>query len=286
MLQPLEISDLSLDALTTPTTRNRLMSQLEVHRLLIVRGLTVESEDVLPQLASVFGQLHRSLEIDTSHPIADGVQVMHRERPSLGDDAKRVPSSHYWHSDRSFLLEPPAVSILQAITVPSDGDTLFADLKGPFEKLSRELRERFRSIQLLHSYSHYHTDLQCDYFSEQEKRAAEARFPQVWHSLLLESPQGTWEAPYLSELCIAGLRGDDEAIRLTRDIFEEAVSVENVYRHQWCVGDIVIWLNVGTMHRGTPSSDERVLHRAVAGLVRDSASAYRVLEEPTSNAGI
>jgi alpha-ketoglutarate-dependent taurine dioxygenase len=40
---------------------------------------------------------------------------------------------------------------------------------------------------------------------------------------------------------------------------------ENVYHHDWEIGDMVIWDNCGTMHRATPydPASGRMLHRTV-----------------------
>ncbi|HUK33157.1 MAG TPA: TauD/TfdA family dioxygenase, partial [Vicinamibacterales bacterium] len=42
---------------------------------------------------------------------------------------------------------------------------------------------------------------------------------------------------------------------LLRDLIEHATQPQFVYRHQWRVGDLVIWDNLATMHRGRPFDD-------------------------------
>ncbi len=42
---------------------------------------------------------------------------------------------------------------------------------------------------------------------------------------------------------------------MLRDLIEHATQPGNVYRHSWRVGDLVIWDNRATMHRGRPFDD-------------------------------
>jgi len=42
---------------------------------------------------------------------------------------------------------------------------------------------------------------------------------------------------------------------LLRDLIEHATQPQFVYRHQWRAGDLVIWDNRATMHRGRPFDD-------------------------------
>ena len=54
-----------------------------------------------------------------------------------------------------------------------------------------------------------------------------------------------------------------ESIRLLQKLREWATQPQFVYRHEWTVGDTVIWDNTGTMHRATPydPASGRMLHR-------------------------
>jgi len=46
-----------------------------------------------------------------------------------------------------------------------------------------------------------------------------------------------------------------EALMLLRELTEHATQREFVYRHKWRVGDLVMWDNQATMHRGRPYED-------------------------------
>ena len=57
---------------------------------------------------------------------------------------------------------------------------------------------------------------------------------------------------------------------LIRELIELTTEPENVYRHVWTVGDLVMWDNRCMLHRGRPwdgTKYRRVMHRTtVAGL--------------------
>jgi alpha-ketoglutarate-dependent 2,4-dichlorophenoxyacetate dioxygenase len=44
---------------------------------------------------------------------------------------------------------------------------------------------------------------------------------------------------------------------LLYDLTLQATRPEYVYRHQWWAGDLVIWDNRDTMHRGRPHDESR-----------------------------
>jgi len=54
---------------------------------------------------------------------------------------------------------------------------------------------------------------------------------------------------------ISGLGGDELFRLLLRDLAEHATQPQFVYRHAWREGDLVIWDNLATMHRGRPFDD-------------------------------
>jgi alpha-ketoglutarate-dependent taurine dioxygenase len=56
-----------------------------------------------------------------------------------------------------------------------------------------------------------------------------------------------------------------ESRALIEKLTAHATRRENVYRHEWQAGDILIWDNCGVMHRATPyeADSGRLMHRTV-----------------------
>ena len=58
---------------------------------------------------------------------------------------------------------------------------------------------------------------------------------------------------------------------LIRDLAEHATQREFVYQHRWSVGDLVVWDNRCTMHRGRPYEDKQYPRDMRRATVSDSA---------------
>ena len=52
---------------------------------------------------------------------------------------------------------------------------------------------------------------------------------------------------------------------LIEKLTAHAIRRENVYRHEWQIGDILIWDNCGVMHHAIPyeANSGRLMHRTV-----------------------
>ena len=55
----------------------------------------------------------------------------------------------------------------------------------------------------------------------------------------------------------------DEGKALLQDLLDRATTPDRVYRHEWALGDVVIWDNRGVLHRALPydPSSPRDMHR-------------------------
>jgi alpha-ketoglutarate-dependent 2,4-dichlorophenoxyacetate dioxygenase len=171
------------------------------------------------------------------------------------DDRKRlfnVIGNQLWHSDSSYKTIPARYSALCAHVVPPEGgDTEFADMRAAWDTLDGRLKAKVKDLVAEHSRVFSKGSLGFT-FTEQELRDfAPVRQPLVRthprsgrHSLFLSSHAGRivgWPVP--------------EALMLLRDLTEHATQRELVYRHKWRVGDLVMWDNQVTMHRGRSYDD-------------------------------
>lgn len=183
--------------------------------------------------------------------------------PSLNvvSNIRRVrPPKSVFHTDTSYVAQPPAFTALRALTVPSSGgETLFSDQYRAYETLPRAVKEKLSDAQVLHVISGLALN------ESQEK--------QSWHPLFMRHPLSDRLALFLStpERCqtISDLRLE-EAQRIIRLLYRHSVRHHRLYCHRWQMGDIVIWDNRCTMHRADHSKvvGDRVLHR---GTVLDKA---------------
>src|SRR2546429_485283 len=116
--QPKEITDFTVATLGQPAYDAWLARMLRDHQMLIIRLREELTPEQLLALTARFGDVQPSLTIDTPWPDNELIQVVkHKDTLSAGAN-DRHSSSYYWHTDRSFLQRPPAVTVLCAAQVP------------------------------------------------------------------------------------------------------------------------------------------------------------------------
>ena len=174
------------------------------------------------------------------------------------DDRRRMYSlgNRLWHTDASFQDPPGRYSMLSAKVVPSvAADTEFADMRAAYDALDAQTKEKLEGLRAHHSIAYSRKILGFEFSEEEQEQLKGAVHPVVRtnpctrrRSLYLASHASRiidWPVP--------------EGRLLLRDLIEHATQPQFVYRHTWRVGDLVIWDNRATMHRGRPFDD--VSHR-------------------------
>jgi taurine dioxygenase len=266
MICPCTLTDLDLARLPEPAYAARLRRLLGKHRVLVAPERTDLSVSDLVKVAECFGEVGRSLDIDTAHPADPRVQVVARTDPGTSAKPERRGSSQYWHADRSFLALPPAATLLHAQVTPKrGGQTLFAETESALQRA-----QDFANVNELtaeHSYGVYKRDLQPAFYRSSEIEAAFRDYPAVVHPLVKTDPYSGTRALYLSQLCVTRILELEPRVssQLLNRLYREILASDGVFAHSWRPGDLVVWCNAAVLHRGTPSAGNRVLHRAVAG---------------------
>ena len=175
----------------------------------------------------------------------------------------------YWHSDISHAERPPAVSILHALKVPDGcGDTMFCNMYLAYEAFSTDMREALRDLRALHSgmitytRSLEHNDARIIDPGEVESPCA--------HPVVRTHPVTGRPALYVNPHFTTSLADmtEDESHPLLNTLYDVAVKPENIYRHRWRAGDVVMWDNRCTMHYAVmdyTEDMERLMHRTTGG---------------------
>ena len=175
-----------------------------------------------------------------------------------------------WHSDWSFLAEPPSGTCLLAVDIPpTGGDTLFANQIAAFNALTPERQEFLRGLTAIHSaqlayapdgsYGEKDTGRSMDIRPDQSARATQT------HSLVQRHPETGEEALYSTLGYIIGIEGMDQAdaIALLSELAQWQSRDEFVYRHRWEPDMLVMWDNRSVLHKATGGYEghRRELHR-------------------------
>jgi alpha-ketoglutarate-dependent 2,4-dichlorophenoxyacetate dioxygenase len=169
----------------------------------------------------------------------------------LDDSDYRLMSSlanRLWHTDSSFKRIPARYSILSARTLPSKGgDTEFVDMRAAYDDLPEARKAEIADYVCEHSIMHSRATIGFTDFTDEEHAA----LPPVPQVLVRTHPGSKRKTLYLASHAsrIRGLPVPQSRMLLF-ELMEHATQRKYVYTHHWKAGDVLIWDNRCTMHRG------------------------------------
>ena len=179
---------------------------------------------------------------------------------TIGPDGKVVPPDHrlamrnkanqLWHTDSSFKRVPALTSVLSARIIPArGGETEYVSTRLAFERLDLGLREKLANSFAWHDYAHSRGQIAADLASPEERAALP---PQCWR-MVWNNPVNGRSALYLASHAYA-VEGMEPAAgsKLINELMALATAPGTSYVHAWQSGDVVMWDNRATMHRGRP----------------------------------
>lgn len=175
-----------------------------------------------------------------------------------------------WHSDWSFLAEPPAGTCLLAIDIPPvGGDTLFADQHAAWEALPDARKRALEELVAIHSarlaYAPQGTYGTKDSGRTMDIRPSEAALATQRHPLIATHPETGRRGFFSTMGYIIGIEGmaEAEALPLLRELYAWQTRDEFVHRQRWEPGMLVLWDNRAVLHRATGGYEghRRELHR-------------------------
>ncbi len=179
-----------------------------------------------------------------------------------------------WHTDMSYLQDPPMASMLYAIEVPpAGGDTGFCNMYGAYDALPAELQRRIAGLKIKHDGTYNSGGYVREGVTASDDPATS---PGAVHPLVCTHPESGRKCLYLGRRRNAYLLGLDLAAseRLLDELWGYATREPLTWYNRWRVGDLVLWDNRCTMHRRDPfdPAERRIMHRTqIKGTSRPAA---------------
>ena len=235
---------------------SELIQALDTYGALVFRDQTLD-DDAQMRFSALFGPLettrraHRldhKLRLDIH--ISD-ISNLDETDALMSEDDSRLMSSlanRLWHTDSAFKRVPARYSILAAQVLPNrGGETELADMRAAYDDLPGETKTRIEDYVCEHSIFNSRATVGFTDFTDEE-RAALPPVPQV---LVRVHPGSGRKSIYLASHAgnILGLPVP-EGKMLLLDLMEHATQRQYVYTHHWRPGDVLMWDNRCTMHRG------------------------------------
>ena len=168
-----------------------------------------------------------------------------------------------WHSDMTYIEDPPPASILMSLEVPElGGDTHFSDQKAAYLSLPNELVSRIENLSIKHNAAHTSVgDLRRGFDPIKDPREA----PGAIHPIVRTHDETQEKMLYLGRRELAYVVGFalEESEQLLDKVWGYAAVSENVWTQQWEIGDVIIWDNRRVLHRrdGFDQSQRRLMKR-------------------------
>jgi taurine dioxygenase len=230
--------------------------------------LVFRDQKLTPEQQIAFSRRFGDLEISPrtqfalpSHPevlvlsniVVDG-------KPIGNADAGRT-----WHTDMSYTKTPPRGSLLYAREIPVEngralGDTVFSSAAAAYDTLSAEMKKKLNGLRAIHRAG-------AKKYAPGSKLADLVKdMPDVEHPVIRTHPVTGRKAIYVREGECVGICGmpDSESLALIKELGELVTRPEFCYRHNWRVGDLLMWDNSMTQHLAISDYQlplRRLMHR-------------------------
>lgn len=241
--------------LEDPDIPETVLAALDANGVLVFRGLDMDDKS---QVA--FSKRLGQVEVLGSGEFPEIFRVT--LDPEKNPSAQYLRGTFDWHIDGCTDDIPIMATILNAHAVAdSGGETEFASSYAAFDQLSDDEKERALTIRVVHTIEAAQRlairDPSPEEVARWRKRPPKVH-PLVWthrsnrRSLVLGAT-----ADYVEG------RDVEEGKAFLADLLARATTPDRVYRHEWEVGDLVIWDNRGVLHRALPydSDSPRDMHR-------------------------
>lgn len=264
-----------LSAICDAALFSQLQRGFEDYSVLLLRGQTV-TDDLQATFARGFGSLEQT-KVGSS-----GFGTFYSRMNNIGPDGEVVPptdralliakANQLWHTDSSFKTLPAVASVLSARVIPSKGgETEFVSTRATWERLDKATQQNLLNKVAIHSYATSRNQIDPSMMTEAEHAA----LPPVRRPLTWLNPKNGRRSLYLASHAGA-IEGMEEAAgkALLESLIDQATQPEYRYTHAWKEGDVLIWDNRATMHRGKPWQGGEP--RSIVRITVSASSAYGV----------
>ena len=254
-----EVTGLDLREPLDARTRNAVLEAFHGSQILVFRDQDLTKDEQIT-FTEQFGTLERHALSNRGSSDSPFVHIV-TNLDAAGHLTGKLGSTR-WHSDKSFRPAPSMATILHAkILPPNGGDTCFANMYAAYEALDEAEKDELDALNVVHSW-------ELSRENTNRKLSAEeiADAPPQTHPLARVHPEtgrkGLFmgmHASHLEGMGMAEGRARIEALEV------HATQEQFTYRHNWRVGDLLMWDNRCLLHRADPNFEvalyPRVLHR-------------------------
>jgi taurine dioxygenase len=259
-----EIRGVDLSKPLSNSVADDLRRALVDHLVLFFRDQRLTPDQQI-RFSRLFGPLARVPYVKPMDGYPDIIAVLKE-----ADERKISTFGNAWHSDFSFLDEPPMASILYGLEIPSHGgDTLWINMYDAYDALSDGMKRMLKGLRALHSGRPYGMggvpkDLRTSRSIAIERNNPEADRERA-HPVVRLHPESGRKALFVNSIYTTRFEDMSEAESrpLLDHLYQHCLRPEFSCRFRWQPGSLAVWDNRCTMHYAVNDYDgtRRLLHR-------------------------
>jgi taurine dioxygenase len=225
--------------------------------------LYCRGQDLTPQnlvaFSKRFGDVEAHVRQEFSLPGCPEIHVL----SNIKDGARTIGSAYAgdrWHMDLCFTECPSRMSILYALEIPHDengnvvGDTLFASGSDAYDTLGDDTKSFMEGKRSIMQYNRRQEMKRLERMHDHPRppltEEQKAATPDIAQPMLRTHPKTGRKAIYVNETYTFGIEGmaEDAAAPILKKLEDHVIRPENVYRHKWQIGDLLMWDNATAHH--------------------------------------
>jgi alpha-ketoglutarate-dependent 2,4-dichlorophenoxyacetate dioxygenase len=248
-LRGVTLADVAADESAYRATR----AAFEEYSVLVFRD-----QDVTDEAQLAFSRRFGPLEVTKVGSLGAGTNLVILS--TIDKDGNVVPADHrlalsnkanqLWHTDSTFKSVPALASVLSGRIMPAaGGETEYVSTRHAWERLEPATQRRIANSFAWHDYAHSRGKISSKLVGADERAALP---PQCWR-MVWTNPANGRNALYIAShaFAIEGME-EAEAQKLLAELIDAATAPGVSYEHAWRKGDVVMWDNRATLHRGRP----------------------------------
>lgn len=248
-----EVLGVDVRAATAEALYPEIRAAFEAHSLLLFRGQVLDDAAHL-RFGALFGPVEdRSMGRNGPEPRMDNVTNRQNDGSVAASDSLHtlnLTANHLWHTDSTFLPVPALANLLAARILPSSGgETQLVSTRAAWHDLPEHMKALARTAILRHRLSHSRQGVSAELAATPAMNRWD---DQLWRAVWPNPVTGDHALYIASHACGVEGMATDAGQALIDDLIGFATRPEMIYSHVWQPGDLLVWDERATLHRGQP----------------------------------
>jgi len=260
-----EVTGVDLTQPLSASDRDQLYKAFLDHLMLCVRDQNATEVGTFLDMARHFGEPKvQQLEAYRSDTYPEAGVITSEDRDVK--DGKRIIRGTLFHTDETFIAQPPKATVVYAVQVPSKGgNTRFVNMRKAYETLDDETKAKIDRLTAIHYYGKQRPGRKVPSMTEEQLNNT----PPVPHPVVRVHEETGRKALFVHEAMTDYVvdMPPEESETLLRRLYEHSTqNMKLQYHHEWRTGDFVIWDDRATLHAATADyaeNEKRLLYRTM-----------------------